>query len=787
MPTCDQDLLRPLLGVDDGIRSEYRKRKKQFDSKSVHPKLVEEAESEGWSFDKRNKKTIRVKKAKPHDERLENKLWCLLHDFGYSVLNEGRNFKIKFARKKGGTLESKQVDVFAKDDETVIVAECKSSAELGKRSLQKDIEEFANLRKHFAESVRQHFGGEFKPKILWLFVTENIIWSKPDRERAENQNIQIITERELLYLRQLADHLHGAARYQFLAEYFAGQSIPELANKTVPAVRGRLGGVNFYSFVATAKDLLKISFINHRSLDDPEGMPTYQRLVQKSRIIKIGKFIEDGGYFPTNILVNFKEKPRFDVVRKEPRSNTHYGYLYLPDKYKSVWIIDGQHRLYGYAHLDEKLQSQTVLVIAFEKMPQVEEARLFVTINSEQKSVPANLLEELDGDLKWGSEKPNEIFSSTAARLIATLNTDLGGPIYGRVVTQGLKRTERLCLTVKGLKDGLRASGLIGRAAKGNKIYDRGPISGHSQASTLQRAAEFVTSYWSMVRESNYVRWDRGASGNLSTNVGLSGLVMLAGALFKYVEHRDHIDTKELSPQEALLEITPYLRPLLTFLKETAESELDDYLKVQFGSGGPKIYYYKLVDLINQGFPDFKPEGFNDWKTELSQEQKGTGDQRVKNIRAIIIAYLFARLNQEYGEYYFEKGVTEKKLKAKAYEQSLGDEVEERAPIENYLDILDYKKIAETPANWVLVQTVFRIVLPGGKKSGRNTSWMAKFNDARKRGEHSSYQRNYTEDDLLLLEFIERELYNNLQKAAEKDDAAAQKIVAGEFFASSQG
>ena len=166
--------------------------------------------------------------------------------------------------RKGAAPLRKQIDIFAKDDETVIVAECKASEKVVKRSLQKDIEEFANLKGLIAQSVQRHYGAGFKPKIIWIFVTENILWSKPDKEQALGEKIHVITERELRYYVQIAEHLGKAARYQFLAEFLKDQEIPELKGKTVPAIRGKLGGKRFYSFVTRPRDLLKISFVNHR-------------------------------------------------------------------------------------------------------------------------------------------------------------------------------------------------------------------------------------------------------------------------------------------------------------------------------------------------------------------------------------------------------------------------------------------------------------------------------------------------------------------------------------------
>jgi hypothetical protein len=250
----------------------------------------------------------------------------LLFKLGYPELSQGRFFTVLIERK-GANAFRKQIDVFAKDEETVVVVECKSCEKMMRRSLQKDIEEFANLKGPIAQAVHKHYGRDFKPKIIWLFVTENIIWSKPDRDRAAGENIRIITERELRYYLQVAEHLGKAARFQFLAEFLKDQQIPELRNRIVPATRGKLGGKRFYCLVTRPRDLLKISFVNHRTLNDPEGVPTYQRLVSKSRIRSIGKFIKSGGYFPTNILLNFTRAVRFDQIGAEKISEACANYL----------------------------------------------------------------------------------------------------------------------------------------------------------------------------------------------------------------------------------------------------------------------------------------------------------------------------------------------------------------------------------------------------------------------------------------------------------------------------
>src|SRR3546814_7659729 len=106
---------------------------------------------------------------------------------GYHELGGGKNFKIHFSRQNDRD-GCKQIDVFARDDETVIVVECKASEKSKKRSLQKDIEEFSNLKGHIANTIKQHYGRSFKPKILWFFVTQNILWSQPDVIRRSEEH-----------------------------------------------------------------------------------------------------------------------------------------------------------------------------------------------------------------------------------------------------------------------------------------------------------------------------------------------------------------------------------------------------------------------------------------------------------------------------------------------------------------------------------------------------------------------------------------------------------------------
>jgi len=455
--------LTPLLSDLTERRAAFRERSSAYDFVKIHPADVEEYSSDGWEDHRDLKKRKIMKRPKRLPKMLEDRVWCLMYNMGYPVLN-GRAFNIHFERHDKST-GKKQIDVFAKDDETVVVVECKTRSSRGRGDLTNFLHETQNLQKDLANSIRSHFSADFNPKILWVYVTENIIWSEADLTRAEAANVRIITENELQYFEAYISHVGTAGRHQFLAEFLQGQDIPELAGVKVAATKGSFGKQRFYAFTTSARHLLKIAFVNHQALNHPDSRPAYQRMISKTRLKKISEFIEGGGFFPTNILVNFTETCKFEPIQGQVygAEGTRFGWLYLPSKYKSAWIIDGQHRLFGFTNLDDDALDAPLFVIAFEQMDAQKEADLFITINHEQKSVPKGLLVALQADLKFGSADPREGLSALSSALVRSLSLDASGPLFRRFAVPGVPTADGQNLTIPEAVKGLNRSALLGR------------------------------------------------------------------------------------------------------------------------------------------------------------------------------------------------------------------------------------------------------------------------------------------------------------------------------------
>jgi len=316
----------PADGLTDGKAAriaEYKKRKQPYDTKRVSQAELQDYQAAGWEVDRVMLRGVRVRRNKRLDEVLENQFWVLLYLLGYEKISTGRHFRVTV--DVDGKKLTKQIDVLAIDGETAIVAECKSAESFKNKSLQAAISEFDSIKKSVANAIRAHMGPEFKPKILWFMVTSRIRWKDNDLARAKDRQIHVIRDHELRYFMEIAKILGKAAKYQFHAEFLSGQKIPAMAGAYVPASRFKLGGRHAFSFTITARDLLRRAFVNHRDLRDPSGAPTYQRLINPSRLKKIAAFLEGGGYFANSVLVNFHEQLRFDISDRRYDSDTQFG------------------------------------------------------------------------------------------------------------------------------------------------------------------------------------------------------------------------------------------------------------------------------------------------------------------------------------------------------------------------------------------------------------------------------------------------------------------------------
>src|SRR5579883_2716851 len=64
-----------------------RARARDYETKTVNPALVEQLTSDGWSVDKRNKKSVRLRRPKTRGAYLEDRIWSLFYRMRFPLLS----------------------------------------------------------------------------------------------------------------------------------------------------------------------------------------------------------------------------------------------------------------------------------------------------------------------------------------------------------------------------------------------------------------------------------------------------------------------------------------------------------------------------------------------------------------------------------------------------------------------------------------------------------------------------------------------------------------------------
>ena len=154
----------------------------------------------------------------------------------------------------------------------------------------------------------------------------------------------------------------------------------------LPAVRLKQGRSG-YIFKVRPVDLLRMAYVFRRTY----GKMAYQRVLNPTRLRKeIAPYIEEtNAVIPTSIVCVFTSKVVFSKARSVVK---------VPFKTGSVWIIDGQHRLYAFCHVaDDKRSNFELSCVGYsaEDIPKDEQARMFIDINQTARKVPSMLLYDL--------------------------------------------------------------------------------------------------------------------------------------------------------------------------------------------------------------------------------------------------------------------------------------------------------------------------------------------------------------------------------------------------------
>lgn len=610
------------------------------------PELIEEGWEEYKSY--KNNKFVGVRKNKKFDEVFEDHVWCLFAKLGFTHLNKDRYFEMSYDYQNPNITQ--QIDVFAADDETVIIVECKASETIKDGVFKKPLEAFHGQMEGLRREAQKRFP---KAKVKFIWATHNFIISPADQAKMREWDIVHFSDAVINYYYELVKHLGTCARYQLLGNLFANQEIRNMDDK-IPAIQGEMGGHKYYSFSIEPERLLKIGYVLHRNEANKNMMPTYQRLIKKKRLSDVQKFINNGGYFPNSLIISIDSGGKglqFDMSgTKVEEAHSRLGVLHLPKRYRSAYIIDGQHRLYGYSDSDYAT-TDSIPVVAFVDLDRQEQIKLFMDINENQKAVPKTLRVTLNADMLWDSSDYNERRQALRSKIAQMFGEEETSPLMGRVVIGEDEKSSIKCITVEAIQTALKKCNFMTQFGKKNSIVKDGTFDVGTNQGTCDLLYPFLEACLRYVKDATVEEWERGDSndGMLTMNRGIQAVIRVINDIVNHLVDRKEISPKMQKTEELVKQVAFYLDPLNEYLNNLTQQERKD-LRGYFGGGADTRFWRAFQREIAKERSDFAPDGLREYWENEAKTYNADSMTYLREIEVWIKQTIQTALMDKYGD-----------------------------------------------------------------------------------------------------------------------------------------
>ena len=114
---------------------------------------------------------------------------------------------------------------------------------------------------------------------------------------------------------------------------------------------------------------------------------------------------------------------------------------------------------------------------------------------------------------------------------------------------------------------------------------------------------------------------------------------------------------------------------------------------------------------------------------------------------------------------YWEKGITDKTVKTDAYKRSLDSDVEDRLPLETYLEVVEMKKIVENRLNWPLFKDSLQYSRAWREGACEESEMDGTHQRTPANTSTPARERKYKVEDFQYIDFIHEELMKRIKEA----------------------
>ncbi len=745
-----------MMHSEDVLKIKFRAKNTEFDTISVSHNEVADYEKKGFSTVRSSVRKTTLSRKKDHGVQFEDDVWCMFYKLGFRIMNSDENLVVQWGPNKEDT---QQLDVVAVGDDAIFVVECKAALSSVSHSFKTELNKMEQYMYGITESLRQIYGKE--KRVKFLFATRNYRVNDEDTARMANAGIFHLNDNSYNYISNLIKSYKESVIYQFYGLMFKDELINTEEIK-IPVLRGKMGERNYYIFSIEPSTLLKIGFVLHRTRVNDSMAPTYQRLLVPSRLKGITKFIDGGGYFPNSIIINFgsandKLKVKFTSIKTETDSQSEFGFLRIPNAYGIAYIIDGQHRVYGYAQSQHK-EDSTIPVVAFEDMESEEQLKIFMEINENQKAVSPSLRLDLEEDLYWKSSRLDSRMKALRSSIIKSLAANSNNVLYNRISVG----EDPSLLAFKPFDTALGRSGLIPKATStqwtGDTdicIYNTNETdTDKAMKDSRKRITQFIDGGYNIA---DAIMTEEVKQDYLFSNRATFAFIALLGSLHTYLIKINTINPQSSIP-ERIAAIEPYIKHLAFSLNELSDEE-NRTIKGVLGQGADTFWLRSYQNIINRKFSEYAPEELLEWKETQDQSLQQEGAERKADIKKQLRVLLFDRLEMVYGSKWMNNIAILRNTVEGRIIKEYGDNDDfdmSEYDWKDYLEISEYREVIDKNFSYHEFEEVFAINIGLAFKSKKDKlGWMSLISEPK--GKKSSA---LTRSDLNRLELINTHLAN---------------------------
>src|SRR5260370_15463813 len=199
-------------------------------------------------------------------------------------------------------------------------------------------------------------------------------------------------------------------------------------------------------------------------------------------------------------------------------------------------------------------------VIAFEVLPASTQAKLFIDINAEQKSVKQSLLQELYADLHKNAIEPALRARSIVAQAILSINNDPKSVFYQRIQTANETKDAIRCISLTSIFRALADTDFYIVGIKKENIDGYGPLWSDNGYDATQKRTEYILNNWFGAIQAAAPEWwitGAGEGGGLAMNDGVTACINVLRSVFQHFIVRGE-NLILLNDQELFEQVKPY-------------------------------------------------------------------------------------------------------------------------------------------------------------------------------------------------------------------------------------